>query len=219
MTAMFLPKRLFSDAEGLREVPLGEFLSDLLGAEWTNYEHATLVSALSEQGVGPDTFMMERIQALQLMLTNSAPWEEWGVFEKCCATINGLFPVFSLVQPPEAEHIACALYVMKKLAPWEFSEEVKRYMLAACLNDGHWALEGDLELLQPYLDEHDAEEGITRDYRAVADLLKRSDGAYVDPPSNAADVQLNNVLSVREYLSVYRDEEAKQRAFLRELTS
>lgn len=163
--------------------------------------------------IGPLTW--EKIQAARAMIVTDAFWKDWEVFEKCAAAISHRYPVFAFSQPPEPEEIAIALRTAERVSKAEYSEDVKRYIAAALLDGGHWYLEPPLDLVQAVVDEHDVRNGIERDRKSVQDLLE-SQSDYFTNPEYFAQVQANQVLSIREGLADYDREVREQLARLKE---
>jgi hypothetical protein len=109
--------------------------------------------------------------------------------------------------------MAIALTVAASFDTHEYSEEVKGYIAAACLNDGLWYLEPPLSIARKDLDTYYARKNIKMDIEGVADLLKK-ETSYIKSPRNSLEVQVNNVLSVRKALEEYNAQVAKQKELL-----
>jgi len=205
-TAPLLRKAgLLDDETGLHLLTLSVLLIQELGPEVIAWDYAALREELEEKwgSIGPVTW--QRILALTVLHAHDAAWQEWEIFENMVAAILGEMPVFSYVQPPEPEEIAIALETFKRVDSHEFADEVKDYIVAACLNDGMWYFDGTpLEMAQPSLTEYDLRLGIERDVGSVATALQAQPGFYPDPDT-AGEVQANHVRGVQLALKRYTD--------------
>lgn len=199
--ALLRPAGQLDDESELHLLTLNHMLVQRVGKYW-DWDSDALRSELEERFGSIGVLTWQRIQAGRLMLSNNLFWTEWEVFENCCAAINGHPPIFSYVQPPDAEEIAVAIETAHRIIPeFAFSEEVKGYMAAACLYDGLWVFESPLHILQPSLLEHDGRKNIERDFTSVHRRLEGMK-TYVDAET-AADMQANRVLGVRSAMASY----------------
>jgi hypothetical protein len=198
------------DEKGLHLLALSALLFQDFGPELLTWDTAALKEELVEKygSVGPVTW--ERIQALRVLHSHDAFWKEWDVFENITAAILGEMPVFSYSQPPEAEEIAVALATAARIDRHEYSNEVKGYIVAACLHDGFWYLdEPPLDVAREQLREYDLARGIDRDFAGVGEVLNQRD-SFLEEPGNSTDVQADKVLEVRLVLRRYNAAVDKQ---------
>jgi hypothetical protein len=189
---------------------LSVMLTDAFGPEFLTWDFDTLREACEEKwgSIGPLTW--QKIMALVVFHAHDGFWKEWEIFENITAAVNGEYPIFSHVQPPEAEECAIALDTAKKVDDHQYSDEVKSYIVAACLNDGLWYFDGTpLEMCQDQLNELDRRTGIERRYGDVANALRDHEGFY-ESPQTAAEVQANRVREVELVLRRYNAEVEKQ---------
>jgi hypothetical protein len=201
---------LLEDETGLHLLTLSVLLVDTFGPEVLLWDFTALREELEERWgkIGPVTW--QRIMALTVLHLHDAAWQEWEIFENMVAAIIGEMPIFSYVQPPEPEEMAIALETFRRVDNHQLSDEVKDYIVAACLNDGMWYLDGTpLEVAQPSLTEYDLRLGIDRDVGSVAKALRGREGYYKDPET-AAEVQANHVLGVQQALERYTAEVDQQ---------
>tara|TARA_R110002126_G_scaffold416_20_gene2861 strand:- start:24 stop:659 length:636 start_codon:yes stop_codon:yes gene_type:complete len=201
---------MMEDEYGLHMLSLSILLTSTLGPEFIAWDYAALRSELEDRwgNVGVQTW--ERVMALTVLHAHCMAWKEWEVFENMVAVIIGEMPIFSYVQPPEPEELAIAIEVFGKVDSRPFSEEVKDYIVVACLNDGLWYLDGTpMEMAQSSLTEYDLRLGIDRDVGSVARALQDQEGFYADPDT-AAEVQANKVREVQLALKRYTDAADKQ---------
>jgi hypothetical protein len=198
------------DESGLHLITLSVLLLQALGPDYLDWETDHLWEDLTERYGEIGTMTKERINALRLLHSNSAFWEEWEVFEKVTAAILGEMPLFSLMQPPEPEEIAIAVTTALRFDRHDWDEDVKAYMVAACLDDGLWYFSGTpLGFLHDTLLEADNRLGIERDFSSVDGALAARSGFY-DDPDTAAQVQANKVREVELVLRRYNDAVEKQ---------
>ncbi len=192
------------DESGLHLLTLSVMLFDAFGPELLLWESETLRDECEEKWgeIGPLTW--EQLQALRVLHAHDGFWKEWEIFENITAAINGEFPIFSYVQPPEPEECAIALVTAARVdQSHDYSDEVKSYIVAACLDDGLWYFEGTpLEICQEQLTEYDKRLGIDRRYGDVARALEDNEGFY-DNPETAPEVQANKVREVQEVVRRY----------------
>ena len=207
--ALTRPVRLLDDESGLHLYPLLRFLLNKLGPEYLEWDSTALYMELSEKWGTPGPLTWERIQAGRIMSSHDGFWIHMEIFENCGLALAGEIPVFSHYQPLEAEPIACILDTAAQISDREFSDEVKGYILSCCLEDATWFLEDPLSLVQMDLDEYDRKRSISRPYDHVRSLLDKTDSPIKDP-INRMQVQVNNVISVRDTLSGYRDKLSQQ---------
>lgn len=203
------------DETGLHLLTISIMLTNAFGPEFLTWDFTALREECEEKWgtIGPLTW--QQIMALVVLHAHEGFWKEWEIFENVVAAINGEYPIFSYVQPPEPEEIAIALATAKKVDDHEYSEEVKDYIVAACLNDGMWYFDGTpLEIVQDQLNEYDRGLGIERGYGDVASALRDHESFYAEPET-AAEVQANKVREVALVLKRYNAAVDKQLKELR----
>lgn len=202
------------DEVGLHVLPLSVLLLDTLGPDYLAWTSEALHAELEDRFGKIGVVTWERIQALRVLHAHDAFWKEWEVFEKITAAILGEAPIFSFVQPPEAEEIAVSLTVAKKInGENEFSDDVLGYIAAACLNDGLWYLEAPLNVAEPALTDYDRKHEILRDFAGVAGELEKST-QYREDLVDPTLTQVNRVLDVRSVLKRYDAAVSQQLAAL-----
>jgi hypothetical protein len=198
------------DESGMHLLTLAILLVDTFGPEVLTWDFDVLQKELEEHfgNVGPVTW--ERAMAAVVLNSHDGFWKDWDTFEEITAAICGEPPVFSYTQPPEAEEIAVAMETAARVDRHDYSDEVKSYIVAACLNDGLWYFDSTpMELCRGVLAEFDKSQGIERDTAAVSAALKAREGFY-DPPQNAAEAQVNRVREVQLVLSRYAEDLNRQ---------
>jgi hypothetical protein len=203
------------DESGLHLLTLSVMLTNAFGPEFLTWEFVTLREMCEKKWGNIGELTWQRIMALVVFHAHEGFWKEWEIFENVTAAVNGEFPIFSYVQPPEPEECAIAIATAERVDNHEYSDEVKDYIVAACLNDGLWYLDGTpMEMCQESLSEYDRRLGIERRYGDVANALRDHDGFY-DPPADAAQVQANKVREVELVLRRYNAAVDKQLKELR----
>lgn len=214
---LFRKAGLLEDERGLHMEPLSILLLSVIGPAYLQWDYEALRLELEERYGKIGNVTWERIMALPIPHLLNSPWVEWEVFEKISAVVNGEIAVFTYVQPPEPEEVACTIYFLSRVANHEYDEEVLSYIVAACLDDGLWYLKGTpMEIAQSELDEMDERLGIERDYWSVKQALEQNKGFYKNPET-AAQVQANKVRDVQLVLNRYKAAVAKQLEGLRPL--
>ena len=204
------PAGLLDDEYGLHLVTLSVLLLKELGPDYLDWDTDHLWEELEERYGSLGTITKERINALRLLHSNSAFGDEWEVFEKVTAAIMGELPLFSLVQPPEPEEVAIAVTTARRFDKHKWDEDVKAYMVAACLDDGMWYFLGTpLAFLHETLLEADNRLGIKRNFAGVGNALEAQRGFY-SSPDTAAQVQANKVREVELVLRRYNGAVDKQ---------
>lgn len=194
---------LLEDETGLHVIPLSLLLVNNLGPNYLNWTSEALRSECEERWGTLGVITWERIQAVRILQLHDAFWLEWEVFEKITAAILGEAPIFSLVQPPEADEIAIALSVAAKIEKNDYSEDVRGYITAACMSDGLWYYEDPIASAVGNAPlEFDKKMNIVRREKEVAEELAKSDKLR-KAPETAVDVQVNRVLGVRLAVQLY----------------
>lgn len=198
------------DETGLLPIPLSVLLLDTIGPEyiwWTSEAlHAELVERFGSVGV----VTWERIQAVRLLHFHDAYWKEWEVFEKVTAAFNGSPPIFTFVQPPEAEEVAISLDIASKIDSHEFDQDVRSYIVASCLHDGLWYFEPPISTaVQGELEELDRRTGVVRAHGEVAAALQESE-QFRPQGDDFVSNQVNRVLDVRLVLRRYNEAVERQ---------
>lgn len=210
---------ILEDETGLHLLPLSMLLTEALGVEFLGWTSEALREECEDRWGKIGVLTWERIQALRVLHLHDAYWKEWEVFEKITAAIMGEAPIFNLVQPPEAEEIAVSLSVAAKVDKHEFDDDVKAYIVSACLNDGLWYYEEPIaSVVGSVPAEMDRRMGILRDEAAVAGELQKSD-KFRPPSDDPILEQVNRVLDVRYVLKKYDKAVAEQLANLPKLMS
>jgi len=202
---MVNPFKLEADTE---LVVLVEIMTKKYGVEWVAWETETLRSEILKDFTDVSELAFQKVCAGQLALAHDMCWKEWEVFEKVCAACNHMFPVFSFTQPPEPEDLVIAMATLNHIANNEYSEEVKKYMVAACLNDGLLYLDGPLSICSDYVDDYMNKQGFFIDRLEIEKSLKTA------PHSSAntyAEIQANRVINCRNALKDFYKELDKER--------
>jgi hypothetical protein len=195
---------LLDDERGLHLYPLLRFLLRELGPGYLDWDSMALHLECEERWGTPGPLTWERIQAGRTIAGRDGFWLHCEIFENCGLALAGEIPLFSHFQPLEAESIAVILYTAKLIKEHPFSDEVRSYMLSCCLEDATWFLEDPLDILQPELEWFDHQRGIRHDFGSVRRRLDTDPRTVVDPVS-FIDVQINNVISVRDTLAGYKN--------------
>jgi len=199
--ALFRKAGILEDEKGTHFQVLDALLNKKFGDAWLDMDRDALKLELVEAFGELGDNAWERIQALRLLHANEMPWEDWGVFDNVVAAIVGSTAVFSYVQKPEPEDLVIAVYAMKAVREVPFSDEVLRYMAAACIDDTVWYVESPLEAVQPHIREHFSEKNIELPYESVADALAA--GESPTDPGSVVDFQVHEVLAVRKVRDAY----------------
>lgn len=203
-TRLFKTASAVSDEADLNPVALRVLLQNLYGTEFLTWEPETLKESLEKRfgSLGPLTW--ERIQALRVLLTHTGFFDAWEVFEKISNTFCGHVAIFHLIQPLSADELALAVHIGTALVPGQaWSDEVQRYILAGCANDGLWAPGFPLrevfpELLKTYLAERD----LTDAFQAVE--ARSGKASKIIPGSeDMVQVQVNRRLEIAELLRAF----------------
>lgn len=200
---LFRKAELLDNEKGIHVLPLLHLVIQSYGPESLDWDSPVLRAELEDDYGTVGDLTWERIQAGRVMTLHDAFWKEWEVFEKCCAAIVGEPPIFSFMQPPESEEIAIALATAAKIDRGRrYDDDVKAYIASACLFDGLWYLEAPLDIASDAMARHDKEKNIERNVGGVSERLKTA-STMIKNPESAVDVQVNNVLSVRNVLADY----------------
>jgi hypothetical protein len=199
------PAHLLSDSRGWHLYPLLRFLLKELGPEYLGWDSIALRLELEERWGQPGPVTWERVQAGRIMAGHDAFWLHMEPFENCSLALVGEIPVFSHMQPLEAESVCIAMHTASLISDREFSEEVLGYAVSCCLEDATWYFEpgSPLDVLTPSREWYDQQCHLNRPVNAVREYLNGRSQPF-DDPTGEAQVQVNNVLSVRKVLAEYR---------------
>jgi len=196
---------LLEDEQGLHLITLSVLLLDLLGPEYLFWTSEALREELQERYGKIGVVTWERVQALRILHVHDAYWQEWEVFEKVTAAICGEPPIFSLVQPQEAEEVFISLSTASRIDQHDFDEDVRSYMVAACLNDGLWYFEEPVAAVgSSELVELDTRQGIQRPFGLISAELEKSN-KFRPESDDPVLTQVNRVLEVRQALRLYNE--------------
>lgn len=203
MGKLLRPAKPLDDEAGLHLLVLDVLVIRKFGPRALAWESIVLHDELSRAFGEPGPLTWQRVQAARAMHLRDSFWTEWEVFEKCALVLCGRIPDFQHVQLLEAEDLAVAISTAARIDRHDYSEDVKRYIASACLNDGLWYVEPPIEpLAGPAIQAYVAEHGLSVDPGAV--LASLTTRAKVDESADdPVEVQVNRVLSVRDALARY----------------
>jgi hypothetical protein len=196
---------ILSDERGLHLYPLLKFLLKELGPEYLAWDSIALRLELEERWGQPGEVTWQRIQSGRIMVGHDGFWIDPQIFENCALALAGEIPVFSHMQPLEAESVAVAFHTAGMISGRDWSGDVLGYALSCCLHDGTWYFEpgGVLAPLREMGKEYEQSFRLTRPHNAVAEYLRDRRKDFSDPQSEA-QVQFNHVRSVERTLDAYR---------------
>lgn len=201
----------FGKNEDTELLILVKIMTNKYGANWISWETETLRMELLQDFDDVSEIAFQKVCAGQLALAHDMCWKEWEVFEKVCAACNHSFPVFSFTQPPEPEELSITMATLNELADNEYSEEVKKYMVAACLNDGLLYLDGPLSICSDYMDDYMNKNGFFVDVIEIEKKIKTAPHKQIE---TYAEVQANRVMSCRNSLKdFYRELEKEKKLY------
>lgn len=205
----------FSDAQELEVLTIIGILTKKYGPSWISWEVETIrMELLSDFGEDCSEISFQKVCAAQCALAHSMCWKEWEVFEKVCAACNHKFPIFSFTQPPEPEEILITMYTLNQIADHEYSMEVKKYITAACLNDGLLYLDGPLSICQSEIEKYYDENGFVIDKLDIEKKLK--DAPYRET-NTYSEIQANRVLNCRNTLRDFHREIEREKKLFKHL--
>ena len=92
-----------------------------------------------------------KIMAAQNLHVIDAFWEQWEVFEKVIAGLNGIIPQFNVMQPPDLATLYAGIDIANGIRQETYSDEVKRYCAAVLLNEGVTYAAPPLDFCQEYV--------------------------------------------------------------------
>lgn len=92
-----------------------------------------------------------KILATQNLHVTDSFWDQWEVFEKVIASLNGIIPRVGFIQPPDLGLLMAGVDMANEVRKETFSEEVSRYCAGVFLYENvHYAPE-PLSFCQPYI--------------------------------------------------------------------
>jgi hypothetical protein len=145
------PKSLFSHPD-THPVVLDLTLIKHFQLEWLTWLPETLFSEI-EKTFSTSIAEVNRLKILatQTLHVTDAFWDQWEIFEKTIAALNGVVPLPRVLQPPDLSFLLAGVDMADQVRSESYGEEVARYCAAVFLHEGvHYAPE-PLEFCQPYL--------------------------------------------------------------------
>jgi len=122
--------------------------------DWIMWEPETIDSAirsLTEQG-SVDFLIQHKVGAIQTIHNNEGAWEDWEVFNWVNQPFNDLLANFQYAKKPSIGELMITVRTIERLRKREYSDEVKSFMAAACLDAGVLFVPPPLDLVQDILD-------------------------------------------------------------------
>jgi len=130
-----------------------DYLLNELAPAWLEWEPETVWSTMKKYiGQEPNLMVKTKLNAMKLLHTSEAPWEDWEAFLPVCVALNHGIPNFEVASKPKVAELFVCVKAMRTLRPLPFSEEVTRFAAACCLDEGVFFTPPPLEFLQPILD-------------------------------------------------------------------
>ena len=128
------------------------------GKDWFTWEPETLWSELEEDLVEQSK---NKLQAIQVVLSNNLFWKDWTTFEKICLAFNNGTPRFDAIEDVSPAQMAYAIRIAYELRrhaqlPGKmpvFSEEVLDYIAIRSYLDGIVYLPKPLDVAQARLND------------------------------------------------------------------
>ena len=188
----------FSNKADTELVTLFNIVLKKFGPQCIAWETETLRQELSREFGDISEVAFQKVCAAQLAVAHDACWKEWELFEKFTAACNHAMPIFSFVQPPEAEEVCIAIASLNIINDSnEYSDEVLKYITAACLHDGLLYMDGPLSIAQPFMENYLIETALEVDNLRIEKAIP---GATYKEPKDYPQVQANRVMSCRNVL-------------------
>lgn len=204
------PAGLLSDEVSLHGVVLLRMLLKELGPGYITWDLEALKRECEERYGDLGRATWEKIAALVVLQAHDAFWQEWEVFENISVALSHEVPIFGLTQPLGDVALAVALTTARDVNKDNtYSDEVKRYIVACCLNDGLWYLKGTpMEFCQDVLDDYLKTEERDVPTLEVAALLET--GRIPSDDENPAVVQAGRVRDLQKSLALFAREIQQQ---------
>ncbi len=114
------------------------YLIKHLGPEYYAWEPETVWQEATRVSKGHSISEVNKnkIQAVRTVHNTNLPFEEWQVFEKIIAALNGVIPDFFVMQKPNLGQLLVGVGILYRLRSGIFSDDVSRYTAAALLDEG-----------------------------------------------------------------------------------
>lgn len=121
--------------------------------DWLMMEPETTLTLLRSllEGGEPNPILRSKINALKVIHNSEAPWEDWEAFQWVCQAINGNMADFSNMYRPELGELLVAIEVLDEIRKMPFSDEVRRWITACCLDIGLVWVPEPLSFINPLL--------------------------------------------------------------------
>jgi len=126
---------------------------DELVPSWLGWEPETVWAHLKKfTGREPSLLTKTKINAMRLLHASEGPWEDWEAFLPVCTALNNDIPNFEIAAKPDLPELFVAAKIMRGVREHPFSQEVARFIAAACLDAGVLFTPPPLEFVQSILD-------------------------------------------------------------------
>lgn len=132
------------------------------GKDWVNWEPETIWQILDVDRYEQSVYNKNKLQALQMVLSNSLFWKDWLAFEKCVLAFNNVPPRFDVIESVSPAQMAYAIRIARQVRKIEttkqsgrlpaFDVEVKKYIAIRSYLDGLIYLPEPLDFAQNELD-------------------------------------------------------------------
>jgi rubrerythrin len=117
-------------------IAISMVLLEAFGADWVTWEALTLrteiVKTFNATSVSDNNW--NKIQAVRTLLSTTAFWDDWEIFEKVIQALNNNVPRFDILQRCNTEQLMSGVDIANDLRNEDFGNEIVQYT-AACLVD------------------------------------------------------------------------------------
>lgn len=101
----------------------------------------------------PDFGIKTKVNTMKFLHNSESAWKDWEGFCAANDGLNNKIPDFEILNKPSINNIYVTVWALQTLRPEEaFSEEIKRFLTAACLDAGILFVPPPLDFIQNLLD-------------------------------------------------------------------
>lgn len=173
-------------APGVAPYTVAQLMDDATSKEWRDWLPETLASYLGEDDIPEQA--LDKLQAVQVALTNPDVFTEWPLFNHVCVAFNNRPVNFHFLDELLPGEIEWGLLCLRKLARGDLSPEVLQYINVCLADEGVVTLAG----LAP----DDA--NVRRLEQALEHITDDTEIGDLDP-AEPGDAQVRALLDIARY--------------------
>lgn len=200
LTTRVSPGTLFSHPD-THPVIIDLALLNKYGAEWLEWEPETVQFEVQRDFGAISDLNFSKAMALKTMHLVDSFWQQWEVFNWCCASLNSLFPDFEVMQVPTVAQVMVAVDIANRVREdVQWSEEVRIFIGKVHEHDGIFVPQPPVDTIA-IIEPHDFGIDLNK-VRAEWPAVRVAGQVKTEGPEAE---QLRRMLTVHEYLTESRN--------------